>query len=59
MTNSIENDDFRRRTIRIHKTLDKKIDEYKKEELLSTWTQAATDLIKKGFEKVKEEQKKW
>ncbi|GAH59260.1 unnamed protein product [marine sediment metagenome] len=59
MTNSIQNNDFRRRTIRIHKTLDKKIDEYKKEELLSNWTQATIDLIKKGFEKVKEEQKKW
>jgi hypothetical protein len=56
---SSESNDFKRRTIRIHKNLDNKIFEYQKEELLATWTNAATELIKKGLEKVKEEKKKW
>ena len=59
MTNGIKTNDFKRRTVRIHNTLDDKVGEYQKEELLSTWTNAAIDLIKKGLEKVKEEKKKW
>lgn len=59
MINSNKNNDFKRRTIRIHKILNDKVGEYQKEELLPTWTEAAINLIKRGLEQVKEEKKKW
>ena len=59
MTDSSKTNDFKRRTIRLHKILDDKIEGYQKEELLATWTDAATDLLKKGLEKVKNGQKRW
>lgn len=59
MINSSKTNDFKRRTIRVHKIIDQKILDYQKEELLPTWTEAVVNLIKRGLEQVKEEKKRW
>jgi hypothetical protein len=59
MNESVNQNDFERKTIRIHKKINDKIEEYKKEELLPTWNEAVVNLIKKGLENIKEEKKRW
>jgi hypothetical protein len=59
MIDSSKTNDFKRRTIRIHKILDDKVSEYQKEELFPTWTEATINLIKRGLEQIKQEKKRW
>lgn len=59
MTNGDGKEMFVRKTIRIHKTLNDRVEKNQQEELFSSWTDSIIDLVKKGLEKKKEETKRW